>query len=181
MKEATKGNHSSVEKVLVTKLKNLSSEGMYAQLLIQLLGFYSSLEKAVHQQLSAGILPDIEKRLHVINIKQDLDNLGFKNIPNVTNPFSIQIDTVSKAIGVLYVIEGSTLGGQVIGGMLKKQIPTLQDDKINYFLSYHEQTMPMWKDFKNTIEEKADSFDEAVAIQTAKETFDALKNWLTIL
>ena len=180
LKIATKVNHSSVEKVLVQKLKNLSSQEEYANLLFQLYGFYFELEKKVHNIIDQTLLPDISERVHVANLHTDLVNLNHSTAITTTNKYPDTIASVSEAVGVLYVIEGSTLGGQFIATMLKKQLPTLTDSQINYFLSYGENTMEMWKKFKLSIEEKAIDIDENSALNAAQNTFKALEDWLQL-
>lgn len=178
IKQATKSHHSSVEKILIRKLKNLTSKEDYAQLLYQLYGFYNSVEAAVHAVVDYSIVPDISQRHHVANLKSDLYNLGI-TAGNIENPFAKTINSLSRAMGVLYVIEGSTLGGQIIASMLKKQIPSLNNTELSYFLSYGEATMNMWSAFKNTSENIYPIMDEKSAIDGAKETFEKLELWLT--
>lgn len=180
LKIATKTNHSSVEKVLVQKLKNLSSQEEYANLLFQLYGFYFELEKKVHSIIDNTLLPDMSKRVHVANLHTDLVNLNHSAAITTVNNYPDTISSISEAIGVLYVIEGSTLGGQFIAGMLKKQLPTLTDSQINYFLSYGENTMKMWKQFKTAIENTTVVLNEESALNAAQNTFKALENWLQI-
>ncbi|NRT14865.1 heme oxygenase [Flavobacterium sp. 28A] len=180
LKIATKINHSSVEKVLVQKLKNLSSQEEYANLLFQFYGFYFELEKKVHSIIDKTLLSDMSKRVHVANLHTDLVNLNHSVAITSVNNYPETIRSVSEALGVLYVIEGSTLGGQFIAGMLKKQLPTLDDSQINYFLSYGENTMEMWKQFKNSIQETKVEFDEKSTLNAAQNTFKALENWLLL-
>ncbi|MGO4821679.1 MULTISPECIES: biliverdin-producing heme oxygenase [unclassified Flavobacterium] len=178
IKQATKSHHSSVEKILVRKLKNLSSKEDYATLLYQLYGFYNTVEATVHSLINSSIVPDISQRKHVENLKSDLNSLG-RTVENIENPFAETIDSISTAIGVLYVIEGSTLGGQIIASMLKKQIPSLNNNQLSYFLSYGEKTMSMWSSFKNNYDIILLTIDENSVVEGAKETFEKLEMWLT--
>lgn len=56
----------------------------------------------------------------------------------------------------------------------------MTDSQINYFLSYGENTMEMWKQFKLSIEEKAIDIDENSALNAAQNTFKALEDWLQL-
>jgi len=107
-----------------------------------------------------------------------LNSLG-RTVENIENPFAETIDSISRAIGVLYVIEGSTLGGQIIASMLKKQIPSLNNNELSYFLSYGEKTMSMWSSFKNNYDIILSTIDENSVVEGAKETFEKLEMWLT--
>lgn len=178
LKEHTKEHHQSVEKVLVGALKNLSNLKEYASLLLKLHNFYETVEAKVHLLVDESILPDIKSRVHVGKLKSDLLHLGYK-IEGTENPFSERINEVSYALGILYVMEGSTLGGQVISSMLKKKLPEADENVISYFNSYGENTPIMWNSFRKYLENAPIAIDESQITQGAKDTFENLRLWLT--
>ena len=178
LKEETKLFHSNVEKVLVKELKKLSTIEEYYSLLKTLLNFYETVEMRLQELIDEEILIDIKKRRHIERLKLDLE---FYDEPYrfVENPFSARINSVSYAIGVLYVIEGSTLGGQIISEMLKKQLSLTEEQSIlNYFGSYGDQTYEMWANLKNNLEHTSIEINENEVIAGAKDTFSELQIWL---
>lgn len=177
LKEDTKDSHQSVEKVLVSNLKNLSSLDEYAALLLKLHNFYQPVEAKVHHLIDETLMPDIKSRNHIDKLKSDLSNLGYP-IETVDNPFSENINSVSYALGILYVMEGSTLGGQIISSMLKKKLPSIDDRMINYFNSYAENTPKMWADFRNHLENPSVTINEDELLKGARDTFENLRIWL---
>ena len=52
------------------------------------------------------------------------------------------------ALGALYVIEGSTLGGKIISKMISHQIPSTDGHGLTFFNSYGDDTITMWERFK---------------------------------
>lgn len=177
LKEATKDSHQNVEKVLVSHLKNLSDLEEYGALLLKLHNFYKPVEVQVHNLVGTSVLPDIESRNHINNLKSDLSNLG-RQIEAAENPFSKNINSISYALGILYVMEGSTLGGQIICSMLKNKLPNIDDSVVNYFNSYGEDTPKMWNSFRNHIESASIEIDQDEMLKGARDTFENLRVWL---
>ncbi|TYP97963.1 heme oxygenase [Tenacibaculum adriaticum] len=179
LKERTKLYHQDVEKVLVKELKSISTLEQYATLLDRLYQFYFPIEKKLQNIIDRSLISDIGKRQHTKRLFDDLSvlNFGFKVEENLA---LISIDNPSYAIGVLYVIEGSTLGGQIISKMLKKQLQ-LKESDINitsYFNSYGINTQGMWLSFKNDLCKSQKKIDEEEVMLGAIDTFKTLKNWL---
>ncbi len=177
LKNDTKVAHVRVEKVMVKEIKSISCLEHYARLLERLFLFYNPLECKVHQSLDQSILPDIDKRKHTKWILEDLDVLGYTI--NTSNKCKTQhITSISYAVGVLYVMEGSTMGGQIISKMVKKQLNT--NISTHYFDSYSDKTMEMWLSFKNSITQNETQLDHEEVFKGANETFSALKEWLEL-
>lgn len=177
LKEETKLFHSSVEKVLIKELKQLSSIDAYLNLLLILHNFYDSIENRTQELIDETILADIRLRKHVPRLEMDLTFSGSNFIMD-KNPFSNKINTPSYALGVVYVMEGSTLGGQIISAMIKKQLSINNEPILNYFSSYKEEIGRMWTNFRYNLENSSYKINQTELINGAKDTFVALENWL---
>ena len=83
-------------------------------------------------------------------------------------------------MGALYVLEGSTLGGRYIAGMLVQQYPALQLQQLQFFTGYGARTGLMWTSFLERLNKFAVE-EEAVRqmASAANQTFLHLKLWLT--
>jgi heme oxygenase len=98
----------------------------------------------------APVIPDLEERNKTHLLEADLINLGHAKIAYaraITNGLSSC--TTAFALGIMYVIEGSTLGGRFI---LKNINATLGHDEAHgaaYFSGYGNQTGSRWKNFLN--------------------------------
>lgn len=80
-----------------------------------------------------------------------------------------------QLLGALYVLEGSTLGGQVISRQLAKAgIPQRA-----YFTGYGERTGLLWKAFCQLLTQEATPENQAEIVQSASLTFQHLSAWLT--
>lgn len=82
--------------------------------------------------------------------------------------------TWPQLLGAMYVLEGSTLGGQVLARQLAKQNNPLR----LYFSGYGERTGPLWKAFCQLLAQEATPDNEADIVQSASLTFQKLASWL---
>jgi len=151
LRAATAGSHQRLEDITLSKAlvsKNLTRDG-YITYLERLYSIFIYLEPIVFPS-TQKIVHDIEQRHRLPLLEKDLSALGrtpgtgqlqengFPTAPNASPAF---------AMGILYVMEGSTLGGRVI---LKNVADVLGYDEHSgaaYFTGYGEQTGPLWKSF----------------------------------
>lgn len=82
-----------------------------------------------------------------------------------------------EALGRLYVLEGSTLGGTFIDRHLAA-LPALAGVRIGAFSPYGERTGAMWADFRRATRERvADGGSPQAMLAAARTTFAALAGW----
>jgi heme oxygenase len=60
---------------------------------------------------------------------------------------SFRFTSAESVVGALYVLEGSTLGGQVIARQLAESIGVSPGQGASFFYGHGEQTQAHWKDF----------------------------------
>lgn len=155
LKEQTKALHDQVEeKMKSQKIMDRSfSLQEYHQLLRSNYYFLLEFEDAVFANISnetkVKLQSDERRKLPVIT----KDLAGFEDLEN-SHSKDISIKNEAEALGILYVMEGSTLGGNIIAKNLAKN-PTFDEVSFHYFGFYGEKTGPLWKNFKEVIEEKA--------------------------
>lgn len=82
--------------------------------------------------------------------------------------------TLPQLLGAMYVIEGSTLGGQV----LARQLAKAGLDLGRYFTGYGTLTGPRWKAFCQLLGAAATPATEADIVESASLTFQHLTTWL---
>jgi len=174
LKSSTLSLHQSVEKVLVSKLRQLSNPVQYGHLLQIFYAFYQPLELSIHKHLTTGTLPDLDSRLKTPLLEQDLLELGMK--PGLADPEPIQVTGTWFALGCLYVSEGSTLGGQVIYTMLQKMLGE-QAGRCRFFNPYMDKTHERWQKFKHQVQSLPDP-DITEMEKGASSTFIHLKHLL---
>lgn len=178
LKELTFPFHQWLEESeIFDEIKNKTlKKDSYVLLLIKLYQFIQVLEKDISKYKSDFKhhgLNDIEERLEKTKwLKEDLDYLNIK-VTNKNIEFKT-LDSFSSAIGALYVIEGSTMGGLQITKMIKSQYK--EELPLRYYQSYKEQTMPKWVFFAQWLNNTQE--DKYNIILCASEIFIQLKKHL---
>lgn len=94
-------------------------------------------------------------------IEKDLKSLLLEK---VVAGNELELISLHEALGAMYVIEGSTLGGNVIAKQLSKT-DGFDDVTFNFFGCYHENTAAMWKNFKEILdtEVQENKYDEVLS------------------
>jgi len=177
LKEETLFEHQQAESVLIPQLEKISSKNQYCSLLKRFYGFYKPLQERSLQLLDPEVLPDRNTRNTSALILKDLKHLGcgIENIPlSVTLP---DIRSEAEAMGALYVIEGSSLGGKIIRRMLLSNSSlNIDEESVNFFNGYGDETGPKWLGFLKALETQTDS--EAV-LHSAKKSFRVFTEWIS--
>lgn len=112
---------------------------------------------------------------------QDLIDLKFSTRrPTDWDTLPMLVDSFGAALGVLYVLEGSTQGGRVIAPFLKQSLGVTAD-RGGRFFSLHIGTNSGWLGFRrllNAIEADPSYIDPAV--NSARNTFEDLGSHLDL-
>jgi heme oxygenase len=123
---------------------------------------YLQLMYDVHYDVEENIFPllsnavgDLNERQKKHLIEKDLASLNCSK--PVANPvFNIQNITLPFAFGILYVVEGSSLGGRFILKNIET-IAGLDGGKgVSYFTGYGNKTGSHWKSFLNVLTQYED-------------------------
>lgn len=168
IKEATREAHLELEKKVVQKLKAIRSNEDYADLLKHFFAYFNHVEKQIAPFISREVLPDYAQRRNSSYIKNDIEALGShtNDLPATTVP---EITNTIQALGALYVMEGSIMGGSIIVKMLEK---AGINEGVSFFSGYGEATGQMWGVFTGVMNSHATTPEaEAQAIETANATF----------
>jgi heme oxygenase len=99
---------------------------------------------------------------------QDLQSIGARPVESFTPAGGI--DSWAQAMGVLYVLEGSTLGLQVVRKQLQDKHPALQHAG-RFMLGYGPDTGRHWRAFLAQFESLAEA-EWPLAEEAASATFD---------
>ncbi len=151
LKKATDAMHRSVEATPVSRaiLSPELSLALYAEYLHKSLLVQSAVETHVFPAVT-GVVQDVESRRKVPSLLDDLAHLGKTHPPGE----ALLLDenyrhSLAFNLGLLYVTEGSVLGGQYILKHVKK---TLGEDAPVAFLNvYGEKTGSTWKRFLDAL------------------------------
>ncbi|AKQ69061.1 bacteriophytochrome heme oxygenase BphO [Myxococcus hansupus] len=159
----------------------------YRRHLEALLGFYAPLEARLASlplERLAGLA--IQERWKVSLLEEDLRAFGHDAHSLARLPRCEALPALPglpEALGCLYVLEGSTLGGQLILRHLRRQFESASPPAtFSFFNAYGDAVGPRWRAFGDAVnqasESAADDAFDGRAIQAAQATFDAFAAWL---
>lgn len=172
LKEETKQEHDKTEESLQSNKifdKSYTLEN-YKNLLIHNYFLVSKYEPQVNKFLHKYPELKLDTRRKILAITSDLDNL---NVDINNDSIAHNLDNEAEAFGALYVMEGSTLGGNVIMKQLRKN-PAFEDITFNYFGIYGNKTGLMWQEFKAFLDERISEKDYQSCITGARKAYRIL-------
>ena len=181
LRAETRQEHVAAESAfdVGTRLLDLPS---YRQLLMTLGGFYLPLEAALTRVAGwRGLAHPVDISVHLRGdlLVEDLRRLGaalhLTPVRGVDSQLP-KLDPSARALGVLYVVAGSALGGQVIARNARE---ALGDDVPVAFFSSAGRPHPMhqWRALQATLDDfgiTAGPLRRDQIVQSAAETFRAL-------
>ena len=172
LKEQTKQQHDDTEAKLQSQKifdKSYTLDD-YKTLLIHNYKLINRYEHQIQEQLKNYSELKLDLRSKINSLKTDLNNL---NISTENEEPTQNLENEAEAFGALYVMEGSTLGGNVIGKQLKRN-PEFEGVEFNYFGVYGENTGPYWQEFKSIIDEKISEENYESCVTGAKKAYQLL-------
>ena len=183
LKSETANSHFTLEQNPYSiNLMNLNvSLDDYSNYLQRLYGFVFGFERTVFPKLQE-IDPDINLRRKSELMHHDLLKLkcDFTKIPTFSEEaFNHHYPNNLTALGGLYVLEGSMLGGVMIKKHLTEKLGNKVVNKMEYFTGYGSETGKVWRDFLNILSFHATDIEkEKIIINSANNTFDLLNQWI---
>lgn len=185
LQEATRARHEALEQSphLARLISSHLSLGEYTYVLQRMLGFHDVSEwrlAAVSDRLPLDT--SARKKAHLA--ARDLQHLGMTPDSISSLPRCASVPTISNvdaALGLLYVVEGSTLGGRIILRHLGTSIRLTADAGASFFAGYGSATGAMFREVCGAIEERvAETGKLNLLVRTAQDTFDALLQWMEL-
>ncbi len=181
LREATSHCHRRLERRLDVG-RRLAGREAYRTHLECLFGYYAPFEQSLRQHPVTRVLSDCEARRKADLLAADLVVLGatVESIAALEQCPSIPLGRdEAAAFGSLYVLEGATLGGQVLLPIVEQRLQLTSRSGAGYLGSYGANVQAMWQRFCSVLEGWCnDSARRAVAAAAAVATFESLEEWL---
>jgi heme oxygenase len=181
LRKQTASSHQKLEDNSLSKalLEEAVSVADYQHYLSALYGITVGCEEMLFPVVE-DVVPDINRRYRSELIVNDLLATGFSKEQIAALPvYKFTSKSASEAMGAIYVIEGSTLGGRVLYKHINKKLAFSAENGASYFWGYGDQTGSMWKSFISHFTQFAlESGQSAEIINSAIHTFTIIDNWL---
>lgn len=178
IKDFTRNVHHDLEKTLIARIKGIITIEAYTALLAMMYGFYEPVEKGIDQYITGDDIPHYALRRKASAL---LDDIRFF-IPGYQPPTLAAelplINSYPTALGSMYVMEGSTLGGKIIAGMVQKQLQLQQGEGTSFFNSYGNEADKMWQSFREKLDVPFSDVDKNAILTAAEDTFKTFKTWV---
>ena len=139
-------------------------------------GYMRPVEDLIHMHIDKSRIPDIDQRRNTRYIAHDLGELGSDDDDIDFSKTLPAIHTPASAMGAMYVLEGSTLGGKIISNTLKKKLG--DDVPVNFFSGYKDNTGTMWKKFVDSLNSEVWVHQENEIVNAANDTFANFNRYL---
>ncbi|MHB8287063.1 MAG: biliverdin-producing heme oxygenase, partial [Caulobacteraceae bacterium] len=159
LRTETRQAHDAIEGALDLDAA-LATRDAYRRLLIRFYVFHAGWEPAL-----AGLIGDaafVEPRRKQGLLGADLADLGLTAAqiaalaPCAPSP---PLASISEAFGAMYVLEGSTLGGQLISRQVAARLGLGPDDGARYYHAYGRDVGAMWRAFGQRLNQAAPELD----------------------
>lgn len=177
----TAESHQHLEDAL-DLLRESFGRADYVALIGRFLGFYEPLEALLRDARdwsAIGIDAMAREKAHSLTV--DLRALGQDNPAALPRCAALpDVSTPARALGAMYVLEGSTLGGQMITRHFQARWGLAPETGGAFFSSYGAEVGLRWREFRAALEAGLQSdHDQAQAAEAAAETFECLEVWMT--
>ncbi|MFJ4344149.1 biliverdin-producing heme oxygenase [Pseudomonas sp. NPDC089401] len=174
LREGTRDCHKALEARLPFFSPAFDSTA-YRRLLQAYYGFHAPLEARLgsYQEARRAKTPALSLDLQALNLSSaDIDALPLcQALP--------AIEDEASALGVMYVLEGSTLGGQVLKKAMAERFDFGPGNGASFFDVYGELTGSYWRSFLERLgQAPAAPAAQAATVQAAVATFACFEQWL---
>lgn len=167
LKTSTQGLHREVEGRLSKILfhRDLSAQ-VYLQVLMAMQAAYVSMERALltfpesraaykNRSKQAFINNDIAyMKQTLLDLEHDISTRASKtdDLSQNVKP-NVELHSTAQAMGLMYVLEGATLGGEHIQARLTRHDWLDTHHGVAFFNSYQEQRMVRWGEFLTVLQQ----------------------------
>ncbi|MFL6464157.1 MAG: biliverdin-producing heme oxygenase, partial [Bryobacteraceae bacterium] len=170
LKQETLGQHESLEQHLQLLRQEMSLQD-YRNLLEKLYGFYASWEQRAAPFLDRVLPGFFSDRRKTPLLVRDLLYLGSEPAALRECPNLPATDSLLPLLGSLYVLEGATLGGQILTRHFVRQFNLSSHQGCSFFAGYGVDTGCRWRDFCKLLISHSSPEHDTVIVQSAIQTF----------
>ena len=185
LRESTAGDHDATESSVPLMSPDLTISA-YIGVLMQLYTILCVWDAWAARHAPADLMPLVAERRRSNLLGEDLARLHAGPEATIADvALTRRLDGLlathmpcrAAFLGAMYVVEGSTLGGQYIAKHVEDRFAFPRGEGDAYFRGYGDRTMPMWREFQAVLREVPDT-DAPAVISAAKEMFTIFGEWM---
>lgn len=178
LRAETREDHERLERDLNLLRADLTLAS-YRNLVERFYGFYAPWEYEMTPMLPGNLAAFFEERRKVPKLWADLRFLGCESgngLPLCQNLPGLS--SMPRILGSWYVVEGATLGGQLISRHLERTLNLQNGCGYAFFSSYGSCVSAMWQAFRDVLLAYSPEQDDDLVVDSAVDTFRCLQRWL---
>ena len=174
LREQTAGEHAQTEDTVPLMSPALTRE-QYRSALGRFYGVVSAWDRWVDANAPPDLLPLLTGRRRATLLLHDLQSMGSPSPEESRSGNRMETPAVAGAprsifLGRMYVMEGSTLGGQYLAKHAEETLGLEGGQGTAYFRGYGEATGERWREFRAVLQDLPEAEAETV-IASAREMF----------
>lgn len=176
LKQQTADDHRNAEGAVALMHHGLNV-AQYIQCLQRIYGVVAAWEERATDVAPQWLQPALIARHRKHLLELDLAWLGVTG-KDEGRPTLPEMSTLPGLLGTMYVMEGSTLGGQFIARHVEAELHFSEGQGSSYFRGHGNRTGPLWKEFCGMLTlHIADEQTDHVVI-SAKAMFSTFGTWM---
>jgi heme oxygenase len=181
LKRLTAGAHAQIETLIHVEAR-LGCRDDYRMLLERFWGLHLPLEAALAELDWRGSGLSMAERARVPMLRADLMALG--HVPHTLAALPLcpalpPLDSRAAALGCLYVLEGSTLGGRIVLKQLRSSLGLTPASGAAFYAGHGARTGTLWRAFVEALDAGVETAaEQAAAVESALATFALFGDWV---
>ena len=177
LKQETASAHAQLEEKLQLLRPEMALPD-YRLLLESFFGFYVPWEQRAATTLTRALPEFLLQRSKVPLLERDLRFLGSDLLSIPAMRALPATDSLPAILGSLYVLEGATLGGQILARHFSAKFGLSRDRGCSFFFSYGPDVGRRWQSFCQLLTAHSSPTSDPAIVQSALRTFSCLDGWL---
>ena len=176
LRQETEADHRAVEGAVPIMHKGLTTT-QYVQCLQKIYGVVVAWEEGAARIAPEWLRPALIARRRKPLLERDLAWFGV-TVKDDRRPTLPEMNDLPSLFGTMYVMEGSTLGGQLIARHLEMTLHLSEGQGNSYFRGHGSQTGPMWKEFCEMLRLRVPDHQTDAVVVSAKAMFSTFEIWM---
>jgi heme oxygenase len=176
LRQETEADHHNVERTVPLMHQGLNIVE-YVQCLQRIYGVVIAWEERAAEIAPEWLQPSLLARLRSPLLERDLAWFGVTEKDD-RRPTLPEMNNLPNLFGTMYVMEGSTLGGQLIARHVEEAFHLSEGQGNSYFRGHGSQTGPMWKEFCEMLKLRIPDEQTDAVVISAKAMFSTFGMWM---
>jgi len=178
IRNATKPAHQELDHHVYPLIQQVRNTDSYIKLLQSFYGYFKPVYGLLNLYLSNNEVTDFDKRRKPEAILNDIKHFSTEQSEIELCSDVPVISNISQGLGAFYVLEGSTMGGQIISKKIADNLGLASNEALSFFNGYGDDNKEMWNKFLISLDGQSAELNVEEVIFTADKTFTKFKNWI---